>query len=485
LLFTPFLIRKLGQSEYGLFSIAFSAIGILSILDMGLGNANIRYTAKYQASGNKEDENSLHGMFLLLYIVLGILALSVGLVISQNTYGIFGNKINVTDLPKLKTMLTLVVISLSLSFPLSVFGFIIQGYERFVYAKLMQLLRIVLIPLLSVVVLLSGYRSVGAIAVIALTNVSLIVVDMIYCFKVLRIKLSFRFIDFALFKEILTYSFFVFLGVLALQLNNNSNQFILGAVYGPVQVALYALGFNLVINFSSLANAISGVFLPVLTKIPQDGYQIREYNNYFIAIGRLQFYVIALFYLGFIIFGRSFIILWAGPDFEASYYVCLIPLTTYSIYLIQNVGISILQAQNKHRFSSILFAVMSVINIVISVILSARFGAIGGAVAIAFTWLIGHGFIMNTFYAYKIKLNIRGFWMQIIKIFPSLILPVAFGLLFSYFFIINSWLSLSVGAILFAAIYCSSVILISFNKFEKDTILQPVLHRLRFLVTKA
>ena len=42
ILYTPIMLRLLGQSEYGLFSLANSIIGYLGILDFGLSNAVVR-----------------------------------------------------------------------------------------------------------------------------------------------------------------------------------------------------------------------------------------------------------------------------------------------------------------------------------------------------------------------------------------------------------------------------------------------------------
>ena len=49
LIYTPFMIRKLGQSEYGLYSLIASVIGYLTLFDLGFGNAIVVYTSKYQA----------------------------------------------------------------------------------------------------------------------------------------------------------------------------------------------------------------------------------------------------------------------------------------------------------------------------------------------------------------------------------------------------------------------------------------------------
>jgi len=47
LVYTPFMLRALGQSEYGLFSLANAIVGYLTVLDFGFGSATIRYIAKY------------------------------------------------------------------------------------------------------------------------------------------------------------------------------------------------------------------------------------------------------------------------------------------------------------------------------------------------------------------------------------------------------------------------------------------------------
>ena len=49
LIYTPFMIKSLGQSEYGLYSLINSVIGYLTLLDLGFGNAIVVYTSRYRA----------------------------------------------------------------------------------------------------------------------------------------------------------------------------------------------------------------------------------------------------------------------------------------------------------------------------------------------------------------------------------------------------------------------------------------------------
>ena len=56
MIYTPIMLRLLGKSEYGLYSIANSVISYLSVLNFGLGSTIIRYISKYRALNQKEEE---------------------------------------------------------------------------------------------------------------------------------------------------------------------------------------------------------------------------------------------------------------------------------------------------------------------------------------------------------------------------------------------------------------------------------------------
>ena len=78
LLYTPYMLRMLGQSEYGLYSLASSIIAYLTVLDLGFGNAIVRYTAKFRSEGKEREQQEMFGMFFLLYIGIGLVAVIAG-----------------------------------------------------------------------------------------------------------------------------------------------------------------------------------------------------------------------------------------------------------------------------------------------------------------------------------------------------------------------------------------------------------------------
>ena len=84
--YTPVMLRILGQNEYGLFSLAHTAIGYLSLLTFGFGGTILRYLSIYRAKGQKEEEEKTLGFFLLLYSYIAVLIMLGGIILLMLTY---------------------------------------------------------------------------------------------------------------------------------------------------------------------------------------------------------------------------------------------------------------------------------------------------------------------------------------------------------------------------------------------------------------
>ena len=161
LVYTPFMLRLMGQSEYGLYSLVASVVAYLTILDFGFGNAIVRYTAKYRAESREEEQSSLFGMFLAMYIGIGIIALIAGICLYLNVDLLFQQSMTLEELSKSKVMVLLMVFNVVLTFPLSIFPSIIVAYEKFVFHKLVNLARILIQPCIMIPLLLMGYKAIG------------------------------------------------------------------------------------------------------------------------------------------------------------------------------------------------------------------------------------------------------------------------------------------------------------------------------------
>ena len=154
LTYTPFMLRMMGQSEYGLYSLVASVVAYLTVLDLGFANAIVRYTAKFRAEGKIREQYEMFGMFFLLYIGISILSLFVGSILYFNIDTLFDQSMNETELHKIRIMMLLMIFNLAFTFPMSIWGAIITAYENFVFQKLVNIIRIILNPIVMIIMLL-------------------------------------------------------------------------------------------------------------------------------------------------------------------------------------------------------------------------------------------------------------------------------------------------------------------------------------------
>ena len=161
LLYTPYLLRCLGQSEYGLYSLVVPIVGYLTILDFGFGNAVIRYTAKFRAEGKQKEQYEMFGMFVILYSVIALVAFIVGLILYFNVDTLFGDTLTTYELSRTKILMLILVFNLAITFPFSIFGSIITAYEDFVFQKTINIARIILNTVVMIVLLHQGYKAVA------------------------------------------------------------------------------------------------------------------------------------------------------------------------------------------------------------------------------------------------------------------------------------------------------------------------------------
>lgn len=474
LLYTPFMLRMLGKSEYGLYSIAASVVAYLTILDLGFGNAIVRYTAKFRAEDKKEEQYEMFGMFFLLYCGIGLIALFAGGILYWNAENIFDASMTANELSRTKIILALMVFNLAITFPFSLFGSIITAYEQFIFQRVIAIARIILNTVTMIVLLNLGYKAIAMVVVATVFNVLTLGLNFWYCYHNLKIKLKFAGFQWGFLKEVSIYSFWIFLNVIMDRIYWSTGQFVLGAYAGTAVVAVYAIAIRLENMYMSFSTAISGVFLPKVTAMAVRESDGRAISDLFIKTGRIQYCVMILVLTGFFLFGRQFIRLWAGEGYDDAYIISMLFFVPLTIPLIQNLGITILQARNQMKFRSLLYLVISLVSLGAQIPLSKYYGGIGCACAIAGALVLGQILVMNVYYQVKQKIDIVGFWIEIIKmsIVPAVLTVLTYYVLQQY--ALDSVVKLVAGIALYLVVYLPLFFALSMNAYERDLILKPI-----------
>ena len=456
LLYTPYMLRMMGQSEYGLYSLVASVIAYLTVLDLGFGNAIVRYTAKFRAEKKTEEQYEMFGMFFLLYLVIGIIAFGIGLELYFNVGTLFGDTMTAVELDRARIMMLLLVANLAFTFPMSIWGSIIQAYEDFVFQKSLNIFRIILNTAVMICLLHFGYKAVAMVVVQTIFNVLTLVVNFIYCRRKLNIHIYFRFKHFhwGFLKEVAIYSFWIFLNAIMDRVYWSTGQFVLGAMVGTAAVAVFAIAIQLEGMYMQFSTAISSVFLPKVTAMVATNRSRKEISDLFIRTGRIQYIVLAYILSGFIIFGRQFIELWAGAGYTDAYIISLLFFIPLTVPLIQNLGITILQARNEMKFRSVLYIIIAIVSLAMQIVLTRFFGGIGCAMGVSGALVVGQILIMNVYYQRRQDLDIKTFWKEISKmsIIP-IVLIFSSMLVIRHFFALDSWGKLILGIAAFSLVY--------------------------------
>lgn len=474
LLYTPFMLRCLGQNEYGLYSLVASVIAYLTLLDFGFGSAIVRYTAKIRATATKDAEWRLYGMFLSVYLIIGILITVGGVVLYANTDRMFDRTMTPDELSQARIMMALMVGNLAITFPFSLFGSIISAYERFVFQRIISILRIILSTAVLIIVLLCGYKAIALVIVQTVFSVATLFFNLVYCYKKLKIKIRFGNFNIPLLKDIAIFSFWNFMGAIVDRIYWGTGQFILGIYSGTVAVALFSLAITLMNMYMQMSTSFNSVLLPRITTMVVKPGREREVSDLFIKTGRLQFCVLALITAGFTIFGKQFITLWAGPSYITTYYITLIFFFSLICPLIQNVGLTIIQARGQQKFRSLVYLGISIASLIAQIFVTERYGALGCAIVIGVTLVVGQWVIMNIYYYRRQCINIPLFWKQIIRmaLIPA-VLTVA-GVFTAELFQINTWWRLALSIIIFCTIYIPLFYVLSMNRYEQDIVKIPI-----------
>jgi O-antigen/teichoic acid export membrane protein len=474
IIYTPIMLRLLGQSEYGLYNLVASVVAYLGLLNFGFGSAYIRFYSRYKVNNDRVNIAKLNGMFLIVFSVIGFIAVLAGMVLVFYTETIFGNELTLREITTAKILMAIMVINIAFSFPNIVFNSHITANEQFIFQKILQMVRVVANPFLVLPVLFMGYGSIGMVIVTTVLNISIEVTNALFCFKKLNMEFSFKRFDFSLMKEMTIFSSFIFINMITDQINWNIDKFILGRFHGTIPVAVYGLAAQLNTYYISLSTAVSNVFIPRVHKMVASSDYNQELTLLFTRVGRVQFIILSMVATGLVFFGQPFINMWAGKNYNGSYPIVLLLALPVTIPLIQNIGIEIQRAKNMHKFRSWVYFFIALTNICITIPLARSYGGVGAAMGTALSLIIGNGFIMNWYYHARIGLDMKFFWVQILKFIPSLLLPVLVGILMLSYIDLYKIQTFILSGIVYVIVFSVSVWFLGMNQYEKDLVGKPM-----------
>lgn len=470
--FTPIIIRFLGQNEYGLYQLVQSVVNYLNLMTFGFNGAYIRYFSIARAKSDEEVAN-INGLFLKVYAVISSLSLLGGVILFANIH-ILGEQLTAADYVIAKRLLVLMVINLAISFPNSLFVSYMFANEHFVFYKILAIVINILLPALKIPVLLLGYGSVGIVVLTLAFTILGLCANALYCRLRLKMQINLRYFEKTVFLDLSKYTIFIFLSDLIDQLNSNVDKLLLGRIMGTVAVALYSVAYNLKTYFVTITWIVPEMYVPAVNRAVIEDKSSQIVNAMFLKIGRIHNFLTLLVISGFFLFGQVFVRLWVGEEYCESYYATCILFAASYIPAVQTLGVNIQNAKNMHQIRSIVYLLVACANVVFSVFLIRRWGVVGTCLGTFLAVIAGHGIFMNIYYHKKIGLDIIAFWKELSKWYPFVLVLYACAAFVWKRVAEYSWFYLVAGVLVYSLCYAGLMFAFGLNDEERSLLAQKV-----------
>lgn len=463
--YTPWMIKKIGVSDYGLYGLVYSFISYF-ILDFGLHQAIQRFIAKYRAEGSEDKVEKMIGITTRVYLIIDAIIFVVLFVLYFFISDIFKG-LTPAEIEKLKGLYIFAGIFSVLSFMFKPMAGAMMAYEYFVEERLLEMFYKVGAVVGVCIALVLGADVFALIIVNGAFSLFASILKFIVFKRKSKLNIQWGYFNKEDLKSIFSFSVWTFGSGLAQRLRLSLVPSILGVLSNSSEIAIFTMGMTLEGMVYTLSSALNGLFLPTVSRMVQNKKR-EEIDKLMIKVGRVQLFIISLIFSGFVIFGRSFLLLWIGQDFLNVYWVLLLLIISNLVSLTQSVAGDLIYVENMIKESTIRIFVCSIIGLGVACVLAPDLGAVGAAIGTGFG-LCSYILIINVFYHKKMNLDIIDFFKQChLRILPLLIVLAAVFYYIGTKVVLDTWIKFALGIIVYSLVYVFVCYFLLFNKDEKN-----------------
>ena len=469
LLLTPFIIRSLGNAEYGLYLLIGSLAAYLGVLDFGLNNAVTRFVAQCAAKNDREQEAKFLGAALVVNALVAAVIIGLGAFFYANIDAWFSATLDEAAQDRARLMLLLLIANVILTITASMFSAISAGHQRFAIPKSINLARYLVRIGLVLLILAGGGGAVALVALDAGLSLLVLLANATYAIRGVGARFKLLSLSVGLVRNVLAFSAWVFLFAIIAQFQWHSGQIIIGRSIGMESVAVYGIGVMFGTYYGAFSTAITGLFLPRATYMTVANATGDELGAQMVRIGRMALLVLLLILGGFASFGKEFLLLWAGPDYGPAWSVAMVIMLAYTVPLVQSFANQLLEAKAMFAFKAKVYLVALSLGVVLGYVLLEGLGVPGMALGLAAGWTVAV-VIMNVYYHSALELDIPGFFLALSKgIIPAFLGCLVFGALLR---LVPGagWPVLAVKIALFAIAYATLMYRMGMNDDERHQV---------------
>ena len=473
----PFNVAHLGQSAYGLWVLVASVTVYFSMFDLGYGVALVRFAARYRAKGDTKGLNEIISTMFVVFSAVGLVAFTIALLISLNLERFFPLT---PDQAKTGRIVLLFISSyVALQFPASVFGGIVNGFQRTYLNGAVAFVTALVVAGVNVIVLLSGY---GLAELVAATTAVRILSIFAYALNAYRVFPDLRirpgYFKRERLREVTGFSVFILIIDIANKLNYSTDAIVVGAFLGTSAVAIWAVAQRVIEIVQRISDQLNAVLFPVVVD-NATVQRVDRLQEILVQGQRLSLAMVVPMATVLGLTARPLVMVWVGPQFSASVNIIYILSVVVALRVGNATSAVILKGSDLHKFLAVSNLSMAVGNLVLSVILVHFYGLIGVAIGTLIPMIVISMFVVFPAACRRVKLPVwtvaqRSVWPAT---WPAVVM--AGFVVLTRGRIQGSWSLLVLQSLVAAAIYVALFLSFAINRTERQWYFNKVMEILR------
>lgn len=450
LLYTPWMIRIVGDDSYGLYTLALSVVNFF-LLDLGIGSAVTRFLSGYYARGQREEARRFLGV---VYQVLAMIALAIALCLTVVSLlaGRIYSQLGAEQLAVFRRLLAVWGLYSVVAFPFGTFSGILTANERFAALKACDLGQKILSVALIVLALWMGWGVYALVTVHAFSGALFLLLKYAIIRRTTGQRAALRGWDRPAARELWDYARWVAVMNLAHRCIFNIMPTVIAALVGSAEVTVFALAATLEGYLYTIGDGVNGMFLPKMSRLLVLEGGEGDASALMIQVGKFQIGIIGLVFVGFACLGREFVGLWMGPGYELVFWCALLLMVPSLLSVPQQGARTALLAKGRVREQALVYTVMAVLNLLLALVLVPVFGVLGGAVSVCAAYLVRTAG-MNVLYRRQLSLPLGVYFKAVYgRWLPGAVITLGAGLALSRL-PLWGWAGLAAKAVLICLVY--------------------------------
>ncbi len=458
---STFLIRTLGDTEYGLYQTISSFANYLVLFEFGVGTVMTRNISVCRAKGTEEELKKHVSTIWYMSLFLSAVIALVSVAFYCNIANIYSNSMTLAQVQVAKKIFIFVTLHLVLSFLLQVLDGLLLGYENYSFTKTISIIRTIS-KLVILLVLISFRKSAVLIAVVD-AILGVIVFTTTWSYIKIKFGVHFRIssFDFSILKGATPLCIALLLQTVVNQANNNVDKFIIGICLSLESVTLYSIAQYIFGIFASMAIIPIGMYLPQVSKDISNGMKEEALTRTMSYPCRLSGMIGGIILFGFVAVGKPFIRLLYGPGYELAYYYTIILMIPSYLNLTIGTVQNVLNVLNKRMVRSLILLGTTVLNILFTILVIGRYGILGAVIVTAICTMLGPVFLVNIYYRKHLGIRVGYLYREAYRGILSFLIigSIAGALICSY--VSNALLAFVLGG--FAFVIISGILIYCFG----------------------